>query len=65
MLELLLEHLEDYTSEVLEEEGMVDKLLPLYLDWVNNFLTVEGFATYHMVDTKIANRFINDMRAAI
>ena len=32
----------------------------LYLDWVNNFLTVKGFAEHHNIDEKTANELIND-----
>lgn len=32
----------------------------LYLNWVNDFITVQGFADYHNIDYKVADRLIND-----
>lgn len=34
----------------------------LYLDWVNNFLTVEVFASYYGIDDGQARKFVNDAR---
>lgn len=39
-----------------------DKIVELYLDWVNNFLTVEKFADYYMITVKRANKIINQGR---
>jgi hypothetical protein len=30
----------------------------LYLDWLNDFLSVEGFAAYHMIPEKSAAKII-------
>tara|TARA_Y100000593_G_scaffold84954_1_gene161255 strand:- start:156 stop:320 length:165 start_codon:yes stop_codon:yes gene_type:complete len=35
----------------------------LYLDYVNNFLTVDRFAEYYMIDIDLAECFLNNMRA--
>ena len=32
----------------------------LYLDWANNFLTVDGFADHHHIDSAIAAKLIDD-----
>lgn len=37
----------------------------MYLDYVNNFLTVERFAEYYGITEKKANAIINKQRAAI
>lgn len=37
----------------------------LYLDWVNNFLTVERFAEYYGLDVDYAQHFIDQMRKAV
>lgn len=34
----------------------------LYLDWVNNFTTINRFSERHRMTTKDANKFINDYR---
>ena len=34
----------------------------MYLDWVNNFLTVKRFAQYYNITTKAANILINKNR---
>jgi hypothetical protein len=38
---------------------MKKKLMDLYLDWVNNFLTVERFAEYYELSLERAHRVIN------
>lgn len=35
------------------------KLLTMYLDWANNFLTVSCFAEYYGIGIDKANRIIN------
>ena len=34
----------------------------MYLDWVNNFLTVKRFAEYYNIETSAANILINKNR---
>lgn len=41
---------------------MVNSLDKMYLDWFNNFLTVEAFASYYRLDVETANRVINEGR---
>lgn len=38
------------------------KLEAMYLDWVNNFLTVESFADYYAMDKKSASLLIEALR---
>ena len=38
---------------------MKNKLETLYLDWFNNFLTVDRFAEYYGMTAEKANRVIN------
>lgn len=40
------------------------KVIELYLDWVNNFLTVGRFASYYGLDVPTAKRVINIGRKA-
>lgn len=39
-------------------EHNAQRIIELYLDWVNNFLTVESFASHHGFDNMTANRII-------
>lgn len=39
-----------------------EELEALYLDWVNNFLTVERFAEYYGYDIKSAQKLITALR---
>lgn len=41
---------------------MRENLKVLYLDWVNNWLTLEAFATHHNVSTAYAKSLINKGR---
>ena len=34
----------------------------IYLDWVNNFLTVEGFASYYGISIENASKLIEEGR---
>lgn len=34
----------------------------LYLDWINNFLTVDGFAAHHHIDAAVALQLIDNAR---
>jgi hypothetical protein len=34
----------------------------IYLDWVNNFISVEGFASYYGVTVEVANKLIEEGR---
>ena len=34
----------------------------MYLDWVNNFLTIEKFASYYDISIDEAKRIINENR---
>jgi len=34
----------------------------IYLDWVNNFLSVEGFASYYNITVTQANKLIEEGR---
>ena len=43
--------------------GMKQKLIKLYLDYVNNFLTVAGFASYYGMEVGKALRVIRVGRA--
>lgn len=34
----------------------------IYLDWVNNFISVEGFASYYGITVEVANKLIEEGR---
>ena len=34
----------------------------IYLDWVNNFISVEGFASYYDISIEVANKLIDEGR---
>jgi len=36
----------------------LDKFTEMYLDWINNFLTVEGFAEYYEISVEQAQEII-------
>lgn len=40
-------------------EHNAQRIIELYVDWVNNFLTVEAFASHYGFDIHTANRIIN------
>ncbi len=37
----------------------------MYLDWVNNFLTVDAFAEYYSLSTEEAEQLINEQRSKL
>ena len=37
----------------------------MYLDWVNNFLTVDVFAQYYSLSTEEAEQLINEQRSKL
>ena len=37
----------------------LDKFVTMYLDWVNNFLTVECFAEYYQISVDDAQKIID------
>jgi hypothetical protein len=37
----------------------LDKFVTMYLDWVNNFLTVECFAEYYQISVADAQKIID------
>lgn len=39
-------------------EQNAKRIIELYLDWLNNFLTVEAFAAYHGFSVYQANKII-------
>lgn len=39
-----------------------NELEKIYLDWANNFLTVERFAEHYGIDVKGANMLISSLR---
>lgn len=40
-------------------EQNAQRVIELYLDWVNNFLTVQAFASHHGFSIEQANRIID------
>lgn len=40
----------------------IDNLFHLYLDYRNNFLSVEGFASYYGLPVELATQLINHAR---
>ena len=50
---------EDQVSDPVEDE----KLAALYLDWVNNFLTLEKFASHYGLDVEDAGLMIHQGRS--
>tara|TARA_R110002012_G_C11608828_1_gene607968 strand:- start:1422 stop:1667 length:246 start_codon:yes stop_codon:yes gene_type:complete len=50
------------TAMMLNDELTTDKIADLYLDYVNNFLTVETFATWHGLKQQGAKSLINKGR---
>lgn len=69
--EVLSQLLEDLRTPFKEssEQQEVKKLINMFLDWKNNFLTIERFAEYHNLTIKKANfvidkgRELNEKRA--
>lgn len=54
-----------YSYKVWAERDLDDdkrELEKIYLDWVNNFLTVEKFASYYGIDEKGARFLIASLR---
>lgn len=49
------------TQKQLEDaaDKAVDDFVDMYLDWVNNFLTIEVFAEHYDITIEKANRVIN------
>ena len=45
--------------EQLKNNIMKKQLIELYLDWVNNFVSLEGFANYYELTTEEANTLID------
>ncbi len=43
-------------------DTLKDKMLAAYIDYVNNFLTVEKFAEHYGISPMMANQLINEMR---
>lgn len=41
----------------------LDKFVSMYLDWVNNFLTVEKFAAHYGISVAVATQVIEAGRA--
>lgn len=39
-----------------------DKLISMYVDWVNNFLTADKFAEYYRIDVESAKFIISEGR---
>lgn len=39
-----------------------DQKIALFLDWVNNFVTLENFAACYRIDESLANDIINQGR---
>ena len=55
------------TEKMTTDEKMINLMgysgyKDLRIDWVNNFLTVDGFASYHDIDRDTAERLIKDSR---
>ena len=45
--------------EQLKNNIMKKQLIELYLDWVNNFVSLEGFASHYELTTEEANTLID------
>lgn len=43
-------------------DTLKDKMLAAYIDWVNNFLTLEKFAEHYGISEKLAFMIIDEMR---
>lgn len=43
-------------------ESLKDKMLAAYIDFVNNFLTVEKFAEHYEISEEMARILISEMR---
>ena len=55
-------HIESW-QDYIEFSNLADKFCKkIYLDYVNNFLTVSKFASYYGITEKEANNFINNER---
>lgn len=46
----------------LSQVGFENFLEAVYLDYFNNFLTVNGFASYYNISLALAERLVNDGR---
>jgi hypothetical protein len=51
--------MKNYLSKYLVESGYKN-YKELYIDWVNNFITISGFADYHNLDDDIAKELIDN-----
>ncbi len=51
--------MENYFSPQMEDCGYKN-YKELYLDWINNFLTIQGFANYHNLDYKYAKEMVDN-----
>lgn len=43
-------------------ETLKEKMLAAYIDWVNNFLTLEAFAEHYGISESLARLMIREMR---
>ena len=48
-----------HTSKSLRAQAIVDQAEKYYLEYVNDFLTVDAFASYHGLTRSFAARLIN------
>lgn len=44
---------------------MKEKLIEMYLDYVNNFITVAAFASYYNISERLARAIIDEVRETI
>ena len=54
-----MENLFSLTPSDADTNGIKSRLADLYLDWCNNFLTYERFASYYGLEVTEAKQMIN------